>query len=103
MSLGLIKTLLLQFIKDIDSGNTNINEEQQLEIINLFQKISQKELSKVESAEYIGVSRATFDNYIKKGLIPEGRKRQGFKELSWNKSDLDKFIQNRNEYIRKRL
>ena len=90
----LIKTLLLQFIDDIDSGNSNICQEEQEEIIKMLQKINSKELSKVESAEYIGVSRATFDNYINKGLIPKGRKRQGFKELSWNKSDLDKFLNN---------
>ena len=94
MILQLIKTAFEQFIKDIDSGNTNISEDQQLEILQLLQKINSKELSKIESAQYIGVSRATFDNYIKKGLIPEGRKRQGFKELSWNKSDLDKYLKN---------
>ena len=90
----LIKTLLLQFIDNIDSGNSNICQEEQEEIIKMLQKINSKELSKIESAEYIGVSRATFDNYINKGLIPKGRKRQGFKELSWNKSDLDKFLNN---------
>ena len=90
----LIKTLLLQFIDDIDSGNSNICQKEQEEIIKMLQKINSKELSKIESAEYIGVSRATFDNYINKGLIPKGRKRQGFKELSWNKSDLDKFLNN---------
>jgi predicted DNA-binding transcriptional regulator AlpA len=37
--------------------------------------MSSPELSKIEAAEYIGVSRATFDNYINKGLIPKGRKR----------------------------
>jgi len=26
----------------------------------------------LEAADYIGVSRATFDNYIRKGLIPKG-------------------------------
>ena len=88
----LIKTILEQFIKDIDSGNSNISENQQLEILQLLQKINIKELSKVESANYIGVSRSTFDNYIKKGLIAEGTIRQGFKELSWNKSDLDKYL-----------
>lgn len=92
--LQLIKTALEQFIKDIDSGNSNISQEQQLEILELLQKINSKELSKIESAQYIGVSRATFDNYIKKGLIPEGKKRQGFKELSWSKSDLNKYLEN---------
>ena len=33
-----------------------------------------------------------FDNYIRKGLIPKGHKRPGFKELSWNKYDLDKYL-----------
>lgn len=92
MILQLIKTALEQFIRDIDSRNSNISQEQQLEILELLQKINSKELSKTESAAYIGVSRATFDNYITKGLIPKGRKRQGFKELSWNKSDLDKYL-----------
>lgn len=90
--LQIIKNILQQIINDIDSGNSNISEYQQLEIIDMLQKINCKELSKLESANYIGVSRATFDNYINKGFIPKGHKRQGFKELSWNKSDLDKFI-----------
>lgn len=92
--LQLIKLALQQFIDDIDSGNSNVNEQQQQELLDLINKINSKELSKIESANYIGVSRATFDNYIIKGLIPKGHKRQGFKELSWNKSDLDNFINN---------
>lgn len=91
--LQLIKTILQQFIDDIDSGNSNITEQQQQELLNIICKINSKELSKIESADYIGVSRATFDNYITKGLIPKGHKRQGFKELSWNKSDLDNFLE----------
>lgn len=90
----LIKSILKQFIDDIDSGNSNINEQQQEELLNLLQKFNQKELSKIEAANYIGVCRATFDNYIDRGWIPKGQKRQGFKELRWNKSDLDKFLKN---------
>ena len=88
----LIRSILQQFIDDIDSGNSNINEQEQEKLLNLLLEFNQKELSKIESANYIGVSRATFDNYIDKGLIPKGHKRQGFKELSWNKCDLDKFL-----------
>ena len=90
--LQLIKTILLQFINDIDSGNSNITQDQQEEFLFLLQRFNQKEYSKIEAANYIGVSRATFDNYINNGWIPKGQKRQGFKELSWNKSDLDKFL-----------
>ena len=93
--LQLIKTALKQFINDIDSGNTNITEEQQKELLSLLLQFNQKEYSKIEAANYIGVSRATFDNYISKGLLPKGTKRQGFKELSWNKQDLDKYLESR--------
>ena len=93
--LQLIKTALQQFINDIDSGSTNINEKEQLEVLNLLQKLTQKEFSKLEAADYIGVSRATFDNYINKGFIPEGDKRIGFKEKFWYKKDLDNFIKNK--------
>ena len=90
--LGLLKELLQQLINDIDSGNSNISEKEQLEAIEFIQRVQSKELSKIESAEYIGVSRATFDNYIRDNKIPRGHKRPGFKELSWNKNDLDKFL-----------
>lgn len=89
----ILKNLLKQWIDDIDSGNTNIDESQQKEIIELLQRYNSKELSKLESADYIGVSRATFDNYVKNGWIPKGKKRRGFNELSWNKFNLDKFLE----------
>ena len=92
--LELIKSALYQFINDIDSGNSNINEQQQEELLSLLLQFNQKEFSKTEAAKYIGVSRATFDNYINKGLIPKGEKRAGFKELFWYKKDLNKFIEN---------
>lgn len=91
--LNIIRNLLQQLLNDIDTGNTNLSEAEQGEIINLIQKVTTKEMSKLEAADYIGVSRATFDNYIKNGQIPQGQKRRGFKELSWNKFDLDKFLQ----------
>ena len=90
--LKIIRSILQQFINDIDSRNSIISEEQQEEIINLYQRMSLKEMTKVESANYIGVSRATFDNYISKGLIPKGSKRPGLNNLMWNKSDLDKYL-----------
>lgn len=90
--LKVIRNLLQQIINDIDSGNSNISQNDQYEVLSLIQKFTSKELSKLEAADYIGVSRATFDNYIRDGRIPKGRKRTGFKELSWNKSDLDKYL-----------
>lgn len=89
--LKILRNLLEQLINDIDSGNSNINKEQELEIVQFIQKFTSKELSKLEAADYLGISRATFDNYVNNGWIPKGTKRMGFKELSWRKCDLDKF------------
>lgn len=30
-------------------------------------------MSKTQAADYLGVSRATFDNYVRDGFIPKGR------------------------------
>lgn len=53
-------------------------------------------MSKIQACDYLGVSRATFDNYVRDGFIPKGIKQEGFKELSWNKADLDIFLSSKN-------
>lgn len=89
--INLIKENLKQILDNMDTGNSNISEEDQEEFLDILERINSKELTKSESANYIGVSVSTFDNYIRKGLIPKGRKKQNTKTLLWNKSDLDKF------------
>jgi predicted DNA-binding transcriptional regulator AlpA len=92
--LRVIKDLLYQVIKDIDAGNSNISEEEALQIIDYLKELSYKDkrLSKYESYRYLNVSRATFDNYVREGKLPRGKHEAGFKELSWSKKDLDNFI-----------
>jgi len=53
-------------------------------------------MSKIQAYDYLGVSRATFDNYVRDGFIPKGTKQEGFKELSWSKADLDIYLMNKN-------
>ena len=31
------------------------------------------EMNKTEAADYLGISRATFDNHIRDGFLPKGR------------------------------
>ena len=38
-------------------------------------------LSKEQAYKYIGKKRATFDNLIREGKLPKGKKEVGFKEL----------------------
>lgn len=85
-----IKKLLLGIVDDIDAGNSNLEEEEEIQIINYLKRMSRKDvpMSKYQAYTYLGVSRATFDNMVRKGEIPRGKKVQGFKELQWYKKDL---------------
>lgn len=96
--LNIIKNQLLKIISDIDTGNCNLSLDEEIEVINFINKLSNKEcrMSKYEAYSYLNISRAKFDNLVKEGKLPKGKKQQGFKELSWNKKDLDLFIKNNN-------
>lgn len=91
----LIRNILQKFIDDINADNTNISYEQQCDIIKILSNVDigkDNEMNKTQAADYLGVSRATFDNYIRDGLIPKGKQIGKFKELRWYKSDLDLFL-----------
>lgn len=81
-------------IEKTDSGNSHLTYEEQLKVFKAIQSITQgdQRMSKVMACDYLGVCRATFDNYVRDGFIPKGIKEDDFKELSWNKSDLDIFL-----------
>ena len=92
--LQIIRNQLAEIIDNIDAGNSNLSYEDQLKVFKAIQMITQgdQRMIKVMACDYLGVSRATFDNYVRDGFIPKGIKEDGFKELSWNKSDLDIFL-----------
>lgn len=89
-----IKDLLLKVINDIDAGNSSLDEQEALEIIDILKKYTDKEirLSKYAACNYLNISRATFDNYIREGKLPKGTHTIGFKELSWSRKELDDYI-----------
>ena len=98
--LQIIKEQLLQVIENIDTGNSNITDDEAVEILDMLKNFTDKEvyLSKYQAAEYLHVSRATFDNLIREGKLPKGIKQQGFKELAWLKKDLVEYNTNKNFY-----
>lgn len=92
--LEIIRNLLIKIIKDIDAGNSNITENEAMELTKVLQSYTDKttKMSKYQACQYLNVSRATFDNYVREGKIPKGTHQAGFKELSWSQKDLDNFI-----------
>ena len=81
-------------ISDINAGNCYLSEAEEVEIINLINKLSNKDrrMSKYEAYSYLNISRTKFDNLVKEGKIPQGKKQQEFKELSWTKKEIDEYI-----------
>jgi predicted DNA-binding transcriptional regulator AlpA len=93
--LNVIRTLLQKYIDDIDADNTNISYDQQCQILRILSNVDagqDNEMNKTQAADYLGVCRATFDNYVRDGYIPKGKQVGSFKELRWYKSDLDLFL-----------
>lgn len=92
--LQIIRKLLVNIIDRIDSGNTNITEEEGLEVIKYLNTFNDKDegISKYTACQYLNISRATFDNLVNEGKLPKGKHIQGFKELRWYKKDLDDYV-----------
>ena len=96
--LNIIKEQLLKIIENIDAGNSNISEEDAINTLKYIRELTDedKRLSKYQACQYLNVSRATFDNYVREGKLPRGKKEAGFKELSWSKKELKNYIKRKN-------
>ena len=92
--MDVIAQLLEQCLGNIKAGTSNISEEDQLEIVAMLKKYTDKDrrLSKYQACTYLNMRRATFDKYVREGKIPKGKKETGWKELSWTESELKEVI-----------
>ena len=97
--IGLIRSLLQKCIERIDAGNSNLSAEEEIKIIELLKKYTNKDrkLSKYQACKYLNMSRANFDKYIREGKIPKGKKEAGFKELFWEESELRALLLHKNK------
>lgn len=101
--LKIIREILSKMINDIDAGNSNITDNDAMELTKILKSYIDKtqKMSKYQAYRYLNVSRATFDNYVREGLLPRGSREAGFKELFWTQKDLDNFIKSRRNANRK--
>lgn len=89
--LNVVRTLLKKLLDDIDAGNSNITEEEEHKIISMLSEITDDRMSKYQACQYLNISRATFDNLVRDGFLPEGTHQAGFKEKYWRRSDILKY------------
>ena len=88
--LQLIKKHLLKVVDDIDTDNTNLNESEQMEVAEFLKKFNSRDktISKYQAYTYLNMSRAKFDNLVRDGKLPKGKKIEGFKELQWSLKEI---------------
>lgn len=88
-----IKRLLLRIVEDIDAGNSNMSEEEMVETVKFLKKFNSRDkfISKYQAYTYLNISRAKFDNLVREGVLPKGKKIEGFKELQWSLKEIKDF------------
>lgn len=87
-----LKQLLLKVVDDIDTGNSNIDDVECMQLVKALRKYTRRDgfWSKYQAYTYLDMSRSKFDQCIREGKIPEGRKIPGFKELFWSEKEIRK-------------
>ena len=86
---ALIVKLLRDTANKIEDGTCDLSEEEQSDILSV---ITHKAISKEEACDFINVSRSKFDNLVRLGELPRGRKRRGYKELVWYEDELRAYL-----------
>ena len=76
---------LREVANKIEADNCELTEDEAMDILRV---IADEAFSKDQACSYLNLSRSRFDELVKQGKLPKGRKRRGFKELVWRKSDL---------------
>lgn len=91
--LQVIKRLLLKIVDDIDAGNSEMSEKELYEVTDLLKRYNfrDKYISKYQAYTYLNIRRAKFDNLVREGTLPKGKKIEGFKELQWSLKEIKEY------------
>lgn len=82
----LIVKLLRETADKIDAGTCELSESEAMDIMSV---LSHKVMSKEDACIYLNMSRSRFDDLVREGKLPKGRKRRGFKELVWYQDEIE--------------
>lgn len=81
----LIVRLLREAADKIETGGCELSEEEQADLLSV---IAHRSMSKEEACNFVNLSRSQFDNLVRQGRLPHGRKLRGRKELIWYEDEL---------------
>jgi predicted DNA-binding transcriptional regulator AlpA len=89
MKLSLVKIvarLLRETADKLEAGNSELTQSEAMDIASV---LCHEALSKAQACKYLNLERSHFDDYVRNGMIPRGRKILGYKELRWYRDELD--------------
>jgi len=91
--LQVIKKLMLKVVADIDAGNSELSEDDMYEVVDLLKRYNfrDKYISKYQAYTFLNMSRAKFDGLVRSGVLPRGKKIEGFKELQWSLKEIKEY------------
>ena len=88
-----LRSLLVRLLREtsdkIEAGNCELSDTDAMDIMSA---LSHQSMSKEDACIYLNLSRSRFDDLVREGRLPKGRKKRGFKELTWWKDELDNYI-----------
>lgn len=85
----MIAKLLRETADKIDAGTCELSEQEAMDIMSV---VAHNALSKEEACLFLNLRRSRFDDLVREGRIPRGRKRRGFKELIWYEDELRHYV-----------
>ena len=87
------KKLVAKYLREvadkIDSGECELSKTEAIDILSV---VAHEPLTKEQACSYLNMSRSKFDDLVREGKLPKGRKRVGLKNLSWWKDELDNYL-----------
>ncbi len=84
------KKLVVKYLKNaIEKIETDSCELTESEAMSILKVIAHEPLSKEQACIFLNLSRSRFDDYIREGKLPKGKKVTGYKELRWWKDELE--------------
>lgn len=91
-----LNKLIVKYLREvadkIETGNCELSETEAMDIMSV---LGHQVMSKEDACIYLNLSRSRFDDLVREGRLPKGRKRRGFKELCFWKDELDRCISNK--------
>ena len=83
---NMVAKMMREVADKIDAGTCEMSESEAMEIMGV---LSHQSMSKDEAFSYLNLSRSRFDELVRLKQLPKGRKRSGYKELTWYRDELD--------------